>query len=126
MAWPEAVLRWDLFSADMSGAAGSEQQGTRPVIVISNNDFNRAFPVATVLPLTKRAGKQRRIYSFEVLLPAHKAGNPVESIVMPYQVRTIDKARFRSRLGHLEDPSLRAAIEHRMLEHLGFDFERAR
>ncbi|MDB4906327.1 MAG: ydcE [Gemmatimonadetes bacterium] len=126
MTWRGAVLRWELYSADMNGGVGSEQQGARPVLVISNDGFNLAFPVATVVPLTRRLGKQRRIYPFEVLLPAGTAGNAVDSIVMPYQVRTIDKARLRSRLGRLEDQAIRDAVEQGLLEHLGIDFERSR
>lgn len=103
---------------------GSEQGGARrPVIIVSNDGFNAAFPVVTVVPLTKREGKKRRVYPFEVVIPAKRAGHRVESIVMPYQIRTIDKARLLAPLGRVADASVRRAIEDRIIEHLGIAFD---
>ena len=93
------------------------------MLVVSNNGFNRHFPLVTVLPLTTAEGKQRRVYGFEVLLPAGAAGNRVDSIVMPHQVRTIALSRITRILGALRSPELRESIEDRMLDHLGIGFE---
>lgn len=59
----------------------------------------------------------------EVVIPARLAGNPVESIVMPYQIRTIDKARLLEPLGRVADAAVRRAIEDRIIEHLGIAFD---
>ena len=108
MASTSPVRRWDTYWADLNYPVGSEQGGARrPVMVVSNDGFNRAFPVVTIVPLTKAAGKKRRVYPFEVFIPIGVAGNAQQSIVMPYQVRTIDKARLLEPLGRLEDRSLR-------------------
>jgi len=116
------VRRWETYWTDLEPAVGSEQGGERrPVLVISNDGFNRAFSVVTVLPLTKRAGKLRRIYPFEVWLPRGIAGNPVESIIMPYQIRTIDKKRLLAPMGVLRAAAVRLAVEDRLLEHLGIE-----
>lgn len=114
------VAQWDLFTADLNYPVGSEQGGdARPVLVVSNSGFNQRFSVVTVFPLTKREGKQRQVYAFEVELPVGAAGNPVASIVMPQQIRTIDKRRLLTRLGVLADAALRRAVEDRLLLHLG-------
>ena len=115
--------RWDLVLVDLGTGGGSEQSGLRPALVVSNDGFNRHFPLATVLPLTKREGKHRKVYAFEVVLPAGSAGNPVESIVMPHQMRTVARARLRRQLGRLTAPHLQAEIENRVLDHLGVGFE---
>lgn len=101
---------------------GSEQGGARPALVVSNDGFNRHFPLVTVLPLTRAEGKRRAVYAFEVGLAAGVAGNPLESIVMPQQIRTIARSRVRARLGTLTDPAIREAVEERLLEHLGVGF----
>lgn len=120
MAYIGPVRRWDLLRADLDPHVGSEQAGdNRPVLVVSNDGFNRHFTTVTVLPVTKREGKARQVYSFEVELPAQTAGNPVDSIVMPQQIRTIDKKRLLDRMGTLTDSDLRRMIEDRMLQHLG-------
>lgn len=124
MALTGPVRQWDAFVADLDFPVGSEQGGVRrPVVVVSNDGFNAAFPVVTVVPLTKREGKRRRVYPFEVMIAAGLLGNPVESIVMPYQIRTIDKRRLTERMGRLEDRAVREEIEARIVEHIGVDLD---
>lgn len=120
---PPHPRRWDLVLVDLGASVGSEQRGARPALVVSNDAFNRHFPLATVLPLTKHAGKRRRVYAFEVVLPAGAAANDVESIVMPQQLRTISRARILRRIGRLTDSELRADIETRILDHLAIEPE---
>lgn len=123
MAHTGPVHRWELYTADLDPTVGREQAGDRPVLVLSNDGFNRTFDVVTVLPLTKQAGKRRTAYPFEVLLPAGRAGNALASIVMPHQIRTISKARLLTRLGVLSDVEYRREIEDRVLDHLGISFD---
>lgn len=122
MSSPGVLRRWDLVLVDLEPRTGSEQGGRRPALVISNDGFNRTFPLVTVLPLTGLAGKRRTVYSFEVLLPEAGAGNPAESIVMPQQIRTVSRARVSRRVGVLRDPERREEIEARLLDHLGIAF----
>jgi mRNA interferase MazF len=57
--------RWDVYIADLEPVAGSEQGGRRPVLIISNNDFNKVMPIITVIPLTSmKIG--RRVHPAEV------------------------------------------------------------
>lgn len=116
--------RWDLYWADLDPSVGHEQGGPhRPVLIISNDGFNRAFDLVTVVPLTKLEAKRRRVYTFEVIVPAGSAGNPQESILMPQQIRTISTMRLKGKIGTLYDPDLKAEIEDRLLEHLDLQFE---
>lgn len=118
------VRKWDVFRANLDPVLGHEQAGkSRPVMIVSNDGFNRSSGVVTAIPLTRQAGKTRRVYQFEVLLPERAAGNPAASIVMPQQIRSISKLRLMNRLGALTDPLLQDEIETRLLEHLGIDFE---
>jgi mRNA interferase MazF len=110
--------RWDLVLLNLEPATSSEQGRTRPALVVSNDGFNTAFPLLTVIPLTSHDGKRRRVYGFEVLLPERAAGNRRASIVMPHQMRTVSVARVLRRLGRLDDAGLRREIEVRILEHL--------
>jgi mRNA interferase MazF len=120
---PLRPRRWDLLLVDLGLGAGNEQPSARPALLVSNDGFNSHFPLATVLPLTKREGKRRRVYGFEVVLPAGAAGNESESIVMPHQIRTIATARIMRRIGTLSDPELRAEIEERIRDHLSLEHE---
>jgi mRNA-degrading endonuclease toxin of MazEF toxin-antitoxin module len=111
-----------MFWADLEPGVGSEQKGERrPVIVVSNDGFNAAFPVVTIVSATK--AEKRQPYPFEVLLPAGTITPSHASIVMPHQIRTISKMRLLEPLGRLESEDLQTAIENRLLEHLGIAFE---
>jgi mRNA interferase MazF len=112
------TLEWAVIEADLDPVRGSEQRGTRPVLVVSNEEFNQAMPNVTVLPLTST---QRRLYPSEVLLPRGKAGQPRDSIVMAHQVRTISKDRLAATLGHLDDPAVREAVRAALREHLDLE-----
>jgi len=121
---PVDVRRWEVYRANLDPVIGHEQAGrARPVMIVSNDGFNRTSGIVTAVPLTSQAGKTRRVYPHEVLLPERAAGNPVPSIVMPQQIRSISKLRLLSRLGMLKDPLLQEEIENRILEHLGIDYE---
>lgn len=111
-------LQWAVVEADLNPVQGSEQRGRRPVLVVSNEDFNQATTNVTVLPLTST---RRRLYPSEVHLPRGSAGQPVDSIIMAHQVRTISKSRFGRAFGHLEDWALQAAVREAILDHFELD-----
>ncbi len=87
------TLHWAVIEADLDPVAGAEQSGKRPLLVVSNEEYNRAMPNVTVLPLTST---RRRLYPSEVLLPKQVAGQPFDSIVMAHQIRTISKSRLKA------------------------------
>jgi mRNA interferase MazF len=107
--------QWDVVEANLDPVRGSEQQSRRPVLVVSNDDFNRAVPNVTVLPLTST---RRRLYPSEVLLPQGIAGQPLDSIVMAHQIRTVARGRLGRVFGHVHDGALRLAVQDALREHL--------
>jgi len=124
VAYTGPVRRWDTYWADLDPSVGSEQGGEkRPVIVISNDGYNRVFDVVTVLSLTKLEGKKRKVYPFEVVLPKGTIASEWSSIVMPQQIRAISKKRLLEPIGTVDDEMLRAEIENRLLDHLDIAFE---
>ncbi len=102
--------QWGVYLASLDPVTGSEQAGRRPVLVISRERLNELLPVVNVVPLTSRKSPARVIYPNEVLLPAGTAGLPRDSIVLCYQIRTLDKRRLEQRLGDIGDDALRRAI----------------
>lgn len=102
-------LQWSLFRVDLDPVVGSEQAGTRPVLVVSRETVNRLLPIVCVVPLTVRK-PGRRVYSTEVLLPAGAAGQPEESIAMAHQLRVISSRRLGQRYGTLSDQGLRFGL----------------
>jgi mRNA interferase MazF len=111
-------LHWSLYEANLDPVTGAEKKGNRPVIIVSNEEFNQAMPNITVLPLTST---KRRLYPSEVFLPAGTAGLPLDSIVMAHQVRTISKQRLWKLLGYLSDEKYRLQIIEAIKEHLDIE-----
>jgi mRNA interferase MazF len=106
-----------IFLADLNPVIGSEQKGKRPVLVVSNEDFNQLMPVVTVLPITSLK-KGRKIYPNEVLIGKGVAGLSVDSLVLAHQIRTISKIRLIRPLGTVAEPELQFAIEEAIRIHL--------
>lgn len=92
--------RWSTFIAALDPVQGSEQAGTRPVLVVSGEDFNQRWEQVAILPITTRK-VGRRVFPGEVLLPAETAGLEKESLVLAHQIRAISKNRLRQHLGKL-------------------------
>ncbi len=112
------VFQWSVFEANPDPVTGAEQKGIRPVLIISNEEFNQAMPNVTVLPLTST---KRRLYPSEIILPEGKAGQPLESIIMAHQIRTISKQRLERLLGYLDDTRLRYEVHRAIKEHLDIE-----
>jgi len=112
------AFQWAVYEANLDPVAGAEQKGIRPVLVVSNEEFNQAMPNVTILPMTST---QRRLYPSEILLPKEKAGQPLKSIVMAHQIRTIAKQRLGKVVGYLDDIQLRHEIHRAIKEHLDME-----
>jgi len=112
------VFQWAVIEADLDPVAGAEQKGTRPALIVSNEEYNQVMPNVTVLPLTST---RRRLYPSEVLLPQGKGGQPLDSIIMAHQIRTISKQRLKCLLGYLEDLQIQDEVCASIREHLDID-----
>ncbi len=85
--------RGDIYLVSLDPAAGHEQQGKRPVLVISPGKFNRVTGVPIVLPITS-GGRFARTAGFAVSLSG--AGTRTSGVVRCDQPRAID---LRARAG---------------------------
>ena len=98
------VKRGDIFYADLSPVVGSEQGGTRPVLIVQNDTGNRHSPTVIAAAITSQTGKAR--------LPTHiniaggSVGLSKDSVILLEQVRTIDKARLKEKMGHIDNDTM--------------------
>ncbi len=74
--------RGDLVWTDFDPAAGHEQMGFRPALVLSPAIFNKKILLALVAPVTSRV----RGHGFEVAL----TGEKISGVVLCHQAKTID------------------------------------
>lgn len=110
------VHRGEVYYAELSPSQGSEQGGTRPVIIVQNELGNKHSPTTIVVPLTSRLSKKP--------LPTHitympeQIGLTAKSVALCEQVRTIDKTRLRQKMGTLSAAAL-ADLDRALLVSLG-------
>jgi len=103
-ALPKPV-RGDIFSARLDPTEGSEQAGTRPVVVISRDSINANSPVVVVVPVTD-AANVKRLYPSHVQLPRGSGGLKIDSVAKAEQIRAIQVSRFVSYYGRLDRDAL--------------------
>ena len=111
------VLRGDVFIAMLNPVEGSEEGGTRRVVVVSRDSLNKYSAVVCICPITDAANK-KRIYPSHVLIPVGVGGQTLDGIVLCEQVRTISKTRLREQKGKFEkdvmiriDAALKIALD---------------
>ena len=110
------IHQFDIWFARLPMREDSHVQGgRRPVIVVSNEVANKYSPIVSVIPLTSKVRKRR--------LPTHvslcAAGLPVRSLALCEQLTVIDKRQLTTRVGTVNDPFDRAAINRAMAVQLG-------
>ena len=94
------VKRGDVFFADLSPVVGSEQGGTRPVLIIQNDIGNRFSPTVIVAAITAQIQKAKLPTHVEI--KANKYGFERDSVILLEQLRTIDKSRLTDRITQLD------------------------
>ncbi|WP_204106370.1 MULTISPECIES: type II toxin-antitoxin system PemK/MazF family toxin [Spirulina sp. CCY15215] len=104
--------RGEIYDARLNPVEGSEQGGTRPVILVSRDVINANSPVILAVPCTTyKEGK--RVFPTQVLIHAPEGGLTSNSIAMADQVRVLAKTRlfhFRGRLSEEKIKQLNQAL----------------
>jgi mRNA interferase MazF len=96
------VKRGEVYDARLEPVEGSEQGGTRPIIIVSRDAINAYSPVILAVPCTTYQ-PDKRVYPTQVLIRASDGGLSKDSIAMADQVRVLSKARLlrlRGMLSH--------------------------
>lgn len=86
--------RGDIYLVNLNPTSGHEQQGTRPVLVVSPDAFNKLTGTPIVLPITS-GGNFARTAGFAVSLDS--AGTKTQGIVRCDQPRALDLASRNGR-----------------------------
>lgn len=94
------IRRGDIFYADLRPVVGSEQGGVRPVLIVQNDTGNRHSPTVIIAAITSR---------IKTKLPTHveidsgRYSMIKDSVILLEQLRTIDKARLKDKVCHLDN-----------------------
>lgn len=100
----QTYRRGDIFLADLELVFGSEQGGTRPVVVLQNNTGNFYSPTLIVAPMTSNVWKKTSFPTHYYV--ASRGGLDHPSLIMLEQITTIDKGRLKGYLGQLNEAEM--------------------
>lgn len=102
------VRRGEIWLANLDPTRGSEQAGTRPVLIFQNDVINRFTTTLLSIPLTTNL--RRAALPSCVQLTKGEGGLTSDSVALCHQLRVIDKTRLIKRLG-AASPKTVSAIE---------------
>ena len=103
------MKRVEVYVAELQPRSGSEQRGTRPVIVVSHNGFNDVptWRSVIVVPCSTSAAQARRGPT-AVPLVKGTAGLKHEGVALCHEVTTLDRSNLTKRIGVLPEADLKA------------------
>ena len=108
---PELMdVKWgDVIYVDVGNEAkGSEQKGNRPAIIVQNDIGNRYSSTTIVALITSQ---EKRYMPTHVIVEPWQSGLNKVSTIMLEQIKTIDKSRIISKVGHIETDWLKEKIK---------------
>jgi mRNA interferase MazF len=88
------ISRGQVYLVNLNPVRGREQQGMRPVLVVSVDAINRQPLVVTVVAGTE-ATNVPRDYPTNVRVPARESGLPKDTVFLCFQLRALDPTRFQ-------------------------------
>ena len=98
----------EIWMADLNPVKGSEQQGIRPVVIISGNAMNDNLGVSIICPLKSRI----KNFAGCPVIPATPAnGLQNDSEVITFQVRSISHSRLLNKTGSVTPGQLKSIKE---------------
>ena len=93
--------------ADLNPVRGREQAGHRPLLIISEDVFNRRSGTVIAIALTSRPQKA----GFPLTLRLSGRRLPKEAWLKISHVRTLSTERLGRRIGRVEDGELEQAVD---------------
>ncbi len=110
------INRGEIWLAELNPVRGSEQAGTRPILIMQTNAINRFTTTVLAIPFTTNL--RRAALPSCVQVAAGEGGLANDSVVLCHQLRVLDKTRLTKKLGAVGDAML-VKIETCMLFTLG-------
>lgn len=104
----KAVKQRDIYLADLNPVKGSEQRGTRPVVIISGNAMNDNLGISIVCPLTS---KLKNFAGCIVLKKNKTNGLSHDSEILTFQVRTLAHDRLLKHFGKISEEEFHKLVE---------------
>ena len=97
------MTRGEVWLCALDPTVGREIRKTRPCVIVSPDEMNRGLSTVTAAPIT--SGSRKTAFRIAVQFQGR------EGLILPDQMRTLDKARLVKRLGRVDDVTLSRVLE---------------
>ncbi len=111
------LKRGEIWLANLDPTKGSEQAGTRPVIIFQNDIVSQFSTTTVTIPLT--TNKRRASLPICLMIKQGDGGLLQDSVALCFQLRVLDKTRLIKCLGQLNLKTI-AELEEVVLLTLGY------
>ena len=101
------ILRGDVRWADLNPVRGSEQAGTRPVLVLSQDIFNDRSGTVIAVAITSQSQRA----GFPLTLEIKSVRMPKQSWIKISQIRTLSVERIGKKIGRVNPQEIAKVIE---------------
>ncbi len=112
------IIRGDIILANLEPVRGSEQGGTRPVLVLQNNILNKYAPTTIIAPITSKIYTKE--YPTNVVIKKEDSKLKLDSTILLNQIKAIDKKRIIKKIGSLDNFTMNK-VDRAIKVSLGFD-----
>ena len=102
------IKRGEIWLSDLNPTRGSEQAGTRPVLIFQNNLINKYTTTILAIPLTTNL--RRASLPSCLQISKGEGGLTSDSVALCHQLRVLDKTRLMRKLGAVSQKTI-SAIE---------------
>jgi mRNA interferase MazF len=99
------IVRGDVWWADLPDPIASTPGGTRPVLIVQANPFNRSG-IATVLAVVITTNERLAYAPGNVLLSSRETGLKRRSVANVSQIITADRSFLRERTGRVRGETM--------------------
>lgn len=114
----QQLKRGEVWLANLNPTQGSEQAGTRPVIIFQNDLVSQFSTTTIAIPLTTNL--RRAALPICLLIQQGDGGLRQDSVALCFQLRVLDKTRLSKKLGQLSAETL-TQLEEVVLLTLGYE-----
>ncbi|MBE7470981.1 MAG: type II toxin-antitoxin system PemK/MazF family toxin [Anaerolineae bacterium] len=100
------VKRGEIWLADLNPTRGSEQAGTRPVLIFQNNLVNKFTTTVLAIPLTTNL--RRAALPSCVQIAKGEGGLTSASVALCHQLRVLDTTRLQRKMDAVSQETILA------------------
>jgi mRNA interferase MazF len=107
------IKKGEIYMADLNPVKGHEQAGFRPALILQNNILNKNLNTVIIAPITSNLKAKGLLTTYFLNKKSSKL--KFDSVLLLFQIRTIDKIRLKRKISVLPSENLKEITQQLML-----------